>query len=497
MTATLPEKREIGRLDFLFQRKSAYDYLKDRLFRRAFPEVGKIKIGKRVPYVKDGQTLLIPQKEDRFIITKTIRGEDGNFIPDTELMKIIAEKTGQNPDKLTRIPVILPANIPELNFQIWFVCYRNGILYCRGNGQEGRRFENGQVVIVDCPCERINLPEGDPERCIPYGRLNCIPKYAKTFGGVWVFRTRSLRTIETLTRQLEYFHKIFEGVLSRFVFQLVLNREVAIINQKPQYVYTVSLLYDPEEDNFEDTVFYRIFMRVREAKEKENLAFAIEREKKMLEAYVQDIDRDELREEVVQEIKEEFFPEEEEQKIANELNERVHSAEKEVIQAQVVEPEPTAEEKADQTQVETVVQVKSVSVPKPADAKKAELPGEKVNKGQVIIIRRELTRVLGLSEDDPVLARVENLSFEDGTMVLRLIREGKHKEAYEKIKKAISGEESGVEPGHRQSEQGTSFRTINPEPERKTSATGTSSPAISPVIVDEEELFEELDDEPF
>jgi len=439
----IQEKKEVGRFDFLFQKRSAYSYLKDKLFKRVFPEVGKIKIGKKVPYVKNGQTLLIPQKEDRFIITKTVKGEDGNFIPDTELMKIIAEKTGQDPERLTRIPIIFPANIPELNFQIWFACYRNGILYCRGNGQEGRRFEDGKIIQVPCPCERLNYPEEDPERCIPYGRLNCIPKYAKTFGGIWVFRTRSLRSIETLTTQLKYFHKIFGGILSKFVFQLVLNREVTLVNQKPQYIYTVSLLYDPDEDNLENTVFYKIFMKVREVKEKENIALTIEHENKILKTYIQDIDKDEGKEEVIQEIKEEFFPEEEEQKMANEFNGKIHFAEKELIvtqQHQITEPVHTTV--SDQEEKEIQIQnSKNLVSPTTKLQTKGIESAEKINKGQVTIIRRELTRALNLAENDPFLTKIKNLSFKDGIIILRLIREKKYNEAYIKIKELVQAKE--------------------------------------------------------
>lgn len=514
------EKTEVSRLDFIFQRQrgSAYNYLKDKLFRRAFPEVGKIKIGKKIPYNKNGQVLSIPQKEDRFIITKTLRGEDGNFLPDEELMKVIADKTGQNPDKLTRIPIVFPANIPELNFQIWFVCYKNGILYCRGNGQEGRQFENGQIQVVPCPCEKINLPEGHPERCTPYGRLNCIPKYTKTFGGVWVFRTRSLRTIETLTKQLEYFYKIFDNILSRFVFQLTLNKEIAIINQKPQYIYTVSLLYDPDEDKFEDTIFYKIFTRVKDVKEKENLALTIEQEKRMIDVYVSDIDKDETREEVIQELKEEYFPGEEEQKIANEINEKLHSAQDELAptQAQSISPpipqektlqaetpKSTSQEKMKQSQPVQPTQIKEPAskttarqIGKPIETPTDKPTSDKINKGQILIIRRELTKALNLQENDPILTEVENLSFEKGTAILKLIREGKHSEAYSSIKKASSEKEK---PKAKETTENAKNKDAISSSEPKTETQSTSNTTlIYPVTDNEEDIpFNELDEYDF
>ena len=49
---------------------------------------GKIKIGKKgaVTQSAGGKSFALPEKIDHFLITRNERGEDGNYIPDTELM---------------------------------------------------------------------------------------------------------------------------------------------------------------------------------------------------------------------------------------------------------------------------------------------------------------------------------------------------------------------------------------------------------------------------
>ena len=121
----------------------------------------------------------------------------------------------------------------------------------------------------------------------------------------------------------------------------------------------------------------------------------------------------------------------------------------------VVEPESI--EQAEQ--VKEAEKVEKASLPpreqdKPGEAAKEEekkepekvIPDEiskesreklekQINQGQINIIVKELTKTLGLKEDDPVFEVVKNLNYEQAVEILKKIREKKHKEVYEELLK--------------------------------------------------------------
>ncbi|MGC9100052.1 MAG: hypothetical protein ACP5HC_02140 [Caldisericum sp.] len=494
MEKQLPEKRE-KKYGFLFEKRldTAYDYFKDKVFRRVFPEIGKIKIGKRVPYQKNGETILLPQREDRFIITKTIKGSDGNFLPDTELMETIAKKTNQDPNKLTRIPILFPFNTPRLNFQIWFVSYRDGMLYCRGDGKVAQRYEKGKIEIVECPCERLDYDERNPEKCRPYGRLNCLIRDAKYFGGVWVFRTRSLRSIETILRELEYmYYTMFKGVLSGVVFLLVLNREPVLVEGKLQYIYTVSLLYDPDEDYLEGTVYDKIRKRIQEEKESEDFKLRTEEEKKMLPLLVNQIIEEETSK--IDEIKEEFFPGEEEQILANEINQKIHQVEEPVLITEPLDLE--VEPESNKTIVEKVVEKEETKGETKEEAKKETKETKKAmaNQGQVSIIKREFIKNLGLAENDEVLKNLYLLTFEDAAKILGMMRAKEYEKAYDYAKSVLFGKEDTKENATKDSTRDSMENNTKDSTNEIKQTTKKQEQEELPVIT-LDDLFEEEEDE--
>ena len=68
----------------------------------ALPERGKIKIGRKGRMVtsKQGNEFQPPQKLNHFIVTTLERAEDGNFIRDEEIHKIIGDEPKKIPVRL-------------------------------------------------------------------------------------------------------------------------------------------------------------------------------------------------------------------------------------------------------------------------------------------------------------------------------------------------------------------------------------------------------------
>lgn len=67
---------------------------------------------------------------------------------------------------------------------------------------------------------------------------------------------------------------------------------------------------------------------------------------------------------------------------------------------------------------------------------------KQINQGQINIIVKELTKTLGLKEDDPVFKAVENLNYEQAVEALKKIREKKHREVYEELLKLTGTKDS-------------------------------------------------------
>lgn len=385
----------------------ANKFFESRVIRRIFPEVGRIKIGEKRPYQKDGKVIYLPQKIDHFVITKNVRDESGNFVPDVELMKKVASITNQSPDKLLQIPVVFPFEMPELNFQIWLICFSEGKLLCKGDGSSAIRFQqDGTSIMMSCPCERLNYPEDTPGKCKAYGRLNCFIKGAPHFGGVWVFRTTSLRTIETIWRQMKQFFSITGG-LSGFVFLLNLNQEKVLLKSTTRTIYTVSLLYDPSYDDLSDSPLGRLFEKGKIRRER--IAEKLEEERKMLSWYSSAILEEE--EKAEKDIQEEFFPK-------SEIQEIIKAVEEENV-------EETHESSTGEEPEEVKI--------KPA------------NPAQINIIRRELGKYLaqeGINPDeDPYLSDMEFLSFDEAVNIIKMLKNREYAKAYSLLK---TGKKTGT-----------------------------------------------------
>jgi len=172
-------------------------------------EAGKIKIGGLGPSRKSrssGKTFRPPVKYDHFKITGTTRDENGDLIPDVELMEAVA-KISKDPtdDKIRAIPIVLHSDSIDGVFPTSYALYTGKKCFCRGDGERATRREikdnqyMGAEKTIDCPCDFLKS-----RRCKPNGKLYCsiAAPGASVAGAVHVWRTTSLISIEQLIGSL-------------------------------------------------------------------------------------------------------------------------------------------------------------------------------------------------------------------------------------------------------------------------------------------------------
>jgi hypothetical protein len=208
-------------------------------------ERGKIKIGVKGEWIQSGNNKRFqpPQKLDHFRLTTLERDANNNFIEDTALTNLLMVQG----EKLTRIPVILLFDDIALNFQCRYSCFVGTSAWCSGDGEYAhRRVDKNtkELKEVTCPCERINFDyEGTP-KCKVNGKLSVIIDGAAIVGGVWVFRTTSFNSVQSIYSSLVLIKRITGGPLAGIPMDMVLSPKTAITpDGKTTKIYMVSLEY--------------------------------------------------------------------------------------------------------------------------------------------------------------------------------------------------------------------------------------------------------------
>lgn len=197
-------------------------------------EGGKIKIG-GLGEVRSGKggKYRLPEKHDRFTLTKTTRGPDidgarGDLEVDEELMLSLmhVEENGET-EPLREIPIVLHSDDIEEVFPTKYAIYHGRKLACSGDGKVAARYVyDGKVRTketkeVACPCERLGRQK-DP--CKPHGTLHCsirAPGQAVA-GSLYRWRTTSIISIEQMLGSLNHILATC-GVLQGLPLVLVLK----------------------------------------------------------------------------------------------------------------------------------------------------------------------------------------------------------------------------------------------------------------------------------
>lgn len=176
-------------------------------------EAGKIKIGGlgKERTTKDGRAWREPKKLDHFIVTKTVRGSNGEFEVDEAIMEQLPkDKDG----KCREIPILLDSDIIEEVFPHALACYAGRKLHCKGDGKTATRWEvkrdnssrivrTGDAQPRDCPCDYLNAKRGYV--CRPHGTLwvTIAAGEETRIGARHAFRTTSWNSVRWILSGLD------------------------------------------------------------------------------------------------------------------------------------------------------------------------------------------------------------------------------------------------------------------------------------------------------
>jgi hypothetical protein len=263
------------------------------------PEIGKIKIGAKGSErtAASGEKYQIPVKFDHFIVTTLERGSDNNFLRNEDIHKSLG-------DKPKSIPIFLPYENLELNFQSRYACYTGKTLWCSGDGQAAFRLAPGKTEReqVSCTCERCSPTYQEKDKCKMHGTLGCIVRGATSIGGIWKFRTTGYNSTTGLTASLAYLQLQTGGHLARIPLLLKIRAKAATnpVDGKPVTIQVVGVEFDGDTKELEKTVL-QIIQKDAEFRRK---LIAVERETQKL------LSVDAVLVDEAGDIQEEHFPEE-------------------------------------------------------------------------------------------------------------------------------------------------------------------------------------------
>lgn len=222
-------------------------------------EAGKVKIGRkgREKPTREGGTFQMPEKLDHFLITRTIRGQDNNFIVDDAL---IAKLQKDHDGKLRRIPITLLYDSLDLNFQSRYACYIGKTLFCSGDGEEANQaIPNAEKKIsgykqVPCVCKRAEFGYEGRDKCKITGKLQFVIRGAERIGGVHVFRTTGRNSVVSILSSLAMIQRVTGGLLAGIPLDLVVSpKNVADPNGQQQTIQVVSVEFGGSMQALQDT----------------------------------------------------------------------------------------------------------------------------------------------------------------------------------------------------------------------------------------------------
>ena len=198
-------------------------------------ECGKIKIGKKGKMMTSGKgnKFRPPEKMDHFLVTTTAKDDNGDFVPDSEIMGIIG-------DNCTKLNVTVMYDKPELIFPTSYAMYDSAVCQCRGDGENARDAEGN---IIKCNPETCKHAIG--KKCKPNGILSVIIEDSPRVGGVYKFRTTGWNSIRNITSALEFIRSLTGGYLAGLPLVLTLQPKTTVIpgTKKTTTIYMVNIEY--------------------------------------------------------------------------------------------------------------------------------------------------------------------------------------------------------------------------------------------------------------
>lgn len=200
-------------------------------------EIGKIKIGGKGKEntSKNGKKFRQPLKFDHFKVTTTERDQEGNFMPDPDVMG--QEGIGDKPKELS---IRLPFDDVDMNFYTSFQYYHGTKLKCKGDGEKAtRRDKEDNVGEVPCDPEKCEFRLS--EKCKVSGILSCYLVASPSYGGVYRFRTHSWNSVSNILAALEEFKRQTGGILQGLPLKLKMLKKAT---EDHGNVNTVTIVLD-------------------------------------------------------------------------------------------------------------------------------------------------------------------------------------------------------------------------------------------------------------
>lgn len=204
-------------------------------------ELGKIKIGGKGEEVMSRRNVAFrpPVKHDHFTITTLQRDQNGDLVPDDELMATLAQQQGVNLDQITEIPIALLSDDIEDVMQSAYVYYVGKHRIAQSDGGDMVTWygdpRTNPPTMFDKPREGPNVERyvqtkmlGEGDRAVrmfkPHGIFSCVIAAGESrFGGVYRFRTTSIITIEQIYSGLAHIKELTRGSLRGVPLRLVIR----------------------------------------------------------------------------------------------------------------------------------------------------------------------------------------------------------------------------------------------------------------------------------
>ena len=180
-------------------------------------EIGKIKIGGKGKEMTKGtgankKVWNQPVKFGHFKVTMTERGDDKNFLPDTEVM----EKIGPEPKELR---IRFPFDDIDMNFHTSYQLYTGSKMTCKGDGETCERKDKDGVFISQA-CDTDTCPDMAAGKCKVSGILSCYLPDSPSYGGIYRFRTHGWNSVGGILKALQDYADYTGGILQGLPFKL-------------------------------------------------------------------------------------------------------------------------------------------------------------------------------------------------------------------------------------------------------------------------------------
>ena len=202
------------------------------------PTLGTIRLGD-VAINEKGKRY--PVRSNHFTITAQHKNSEGRWV-EHPMHKQVAESTGQEPDKITEIPVRFMFNNPELNMRARYEAFnKSGRIVCAGDGKCARRVDGARVVNVDCPGSD-NCEFGQQARCDLFARINVMIDGQDDEFSTFILRTESVNAVRTMEAKITRMHAMFGGRLVGIPFKLKLRQKATSMSMWTKFFYVDLLL---------------------------------------------------------------------------------------------------------------------------------------------------------------------------------------------------------------------------------------------------------------